>query len=48
MGGLEALGVIVGSFLLIRRGTPWRIVGLATLALYVGFAAFAIRYWVSL
>jgi len=48
VGGLEAAGVIVGSFLLIRRGTAWRFVGLATLTLYAVYAAFAIRTWTSL
>jgi hypothetical protein len=44
-GGLEFLGVLIGSAILIRSGTPWRRVGYATLALYAVFAAFAIRYW---
>lgn len=44
-GGLELLGVIVGSWLLIRRGRPWRRVGVATLFVYGLFIAFAIVYW---
>jgi hypothetical protein len=48
VGGLEALGVIVGSLILTRRGGPWRIVGLATLGLYLTYATFVIRYWTSL
>ena len=48
VGGLEMVGVIVGSLLLIGRGTAWRYVGLATLGLYGIFAAFAIRYWLGL
>jgi hypothetical protein len=48
VGGLEVVGVIVGSLILIRRGNPWRYVGLATFSLYAAFAAFAIQTWTSL
>jgi hypothetical protein len=46
VGGLELLGVVVGSWVLIRRGNPWRRVGAATLGLYGLVVAFALAYWV--
>ena len=48
VGGLEFLGVLIGSVILIRNGEPWRRVGYGTLLLYTVFAAFAIRYWTTL
>ncbi len=48
VGSVEVVGVLVGSLFLIRRGTPWRYVGLVTLGLYGLFAAFAIRTWAGL
>ncbi|HEB90707.1 MAG TPA: hypothetical protein ENI85_14135 [Deltaproteobacteria bacterium] len=48
IGSLEIVGVIAGSLLLVRRGRPWRIIGLATLVLYALFGAFALRYWAGL
>ncbi len=46
-GGLEMLGVVVGSVVLIRRGAPWHRIGYGTLALYMAFALFAFLYWAS-
>jgi len=46
-GGLEFLGVGVGSVILIRRGAPWHRIGYGTLALYFAFAVFAIQYWAT-
>jgi hypothetical protein len=45
VGGLEVVGVIIGSLVLVRRGAPWRYIGLATLGLYTAFAVFAIQTW---
>ena len=47
VGGLEFMGVVVGSVLLIRTGAPWRRVGYGTLVLYAIFAVVALRYWAT-
>ena len=41
-GSFEALGVTVGSVLLIRRKGVWRRVGIGCLAIYIAYAAIAI------
>ena len=46
-GAVEALGVVVGCIILIRRGQPWRVVGIGTLAIYVAFGLFVVRYWIN-
>ncbi len=47
-GSIELVGVLVGSLLLIRRGAPWRYVGLTTLGVYGLFAVFVLRTWAGL
>jgi hypothetical protein len=48
VGGLELLGTVIGSLVLIRRGNPWRRVGVATLVLYGLFTISALAYWARL
>lgn len=41
-GSFEALGVVLGSVVLIRRREVWRRIGVACLAIYLVYGAFAI------
>jgi len=44
-GAVELAGVVVGSIVLIRRGSPWRVLGLLCLAIYAAFGVFALTMW---
>jgi len=45
--GLEVLLVVVGSIFLALgyQSRPWRMIGIITLAVYLGFAVFAFSVW---
>ena len=46
VAGAELVLVLVGAGVLWRRSLAWRVVGLATLALYLAFVGFAIAMWI--